>query len=264
MSDVNIHDRWKDQSASIKQVIVSSEKYIVFIDHDIDIDWETTDEFDQEIESHKTDINKIKNLISLSECQPLEHHYEKIRLNYKRMLGEAFVRMLELDFDKAIEMIEIAKEYISQRNLEISRLWILTSSFHILIIYGILCIAISIISFNRLISLSTFTTEILLSFVVGGIGAIVSLILRLGNTHFDYNSGQKAHLYECIAKVVIGSFAGVLIYTLVRIKFILPFINDYSATGTLYMLFLSFIVGSSERFIPSILSTYKIHDKEKQ
>jgi hypothetical protein len=62
---------------------------------------------------------------------------------------------------------------------------------------------------------------------------------------------------------VIGSFAGVLIYTLVRIKFILPFINDYSATGTLYMLFLSFIAGSSERFIPSILTTYKIQDKEK-
>jgi hypothetical protein len=161
-------------------------------------------------------------------------------------------------------MIEKASDYIAKRNIELSRMWILEASFCILSLYSAIMIVLNQLIYMQLIEQTIFTMELLFCFVVGGMGAILSLMLRLGGVSFDYYAAERSHWYECIAKAIIGSFSGMLIYILVQIDFILPFLKDRSATSTLYFVVLAFIAGATERFIPSILNTYKISKQEDQ
>jgi hypothetical protein len=102
----NIHPQWKHLDKYIQHVVTSSEDYIVAIDIYGDIEWETSDDYDVKTTPIKDKLNEFKNCISSMECQPLDHHDQTIKLNFKRLLGEALVRVFELDYESAKSMIE--------------------------------------------------------------------------------------------------------------------------------------------------------------
>jgi hypothetical protein len=259
---INIHDKWDYIKPNITTLIASTEDYFVIIDKEIMIDWETSDDFDTKNSIYKDKINELKNRIFALECEPIEYHDDIVKYNYISMLGEALSRVFDLDFDSAHIMIDKANEFIKNRNIELSRIWTLETSFFIIPIVCVSIIIMGALAFYNLVDITAFTSEIIMCTLIGGLSAIISLVLRLGTLQYYYFTARRAHTYECIAKTIIGFMSGSLIYIMIKAGIILPFINDLSSAHTLYFIFIAFIAGATERLIPSIISTYKLSKKE--
>ena len=91
----------------VKFLILSTQDFIVFIDHDIDIDWATVDDFvPNDVKAH----NSILNRAALMESRPCDGLSESIRLNFKRMVGEAVARSMEHDYKNAEQMLSDKKK----------------------------------------------------------------------------------------------------------------------------------------------------------
>src|SRR5690554_136892 len=114
----------------IKYLVLATEDYIVFIDNENDLDWKTSDNFDNKKfeNDNESKYNKIANEIANIESIPCDNLEEKIVLNFKRQIGEALIRNFERDFDNAGKMLELAKQYIIARSSEKSRFLYLKSS----------------------------------------------------------------------------------------------------------------------------------------
>jgi len=243
-------------SLPIKYLILSLKgKYIVFIDHENDLDWKTSDEYDKIHLAPEVikEFNIIKNEIDSTENIPCDHLDEKVIIKFKRQVGEALVRSLESDFTSAKTMIKIARDFIINRNLEHSRqLYLIasgvTSTFFILIgiilwLYRDSCIQ----------HLTTTVFYLALSFIAGSLGAFLSIILRMGNTVIDYNATPMLHYLEAVSRIFAGMISALLIALCIKTGVLLPVFNKIQSTN-LAMLLGGLIAGASERFAPSIIS----------
>lgn len=248
---------WLDISFDSKWVlflIIETKDYVVWIDNKFDIDWETTDDYDNE--ENKSDKKKRYEIINRAaelECVPLDHHSKGIRLNYRRMIGEGVARSLEHDFENAQAMMQKATDYIKKRKEDQNRFWYLIASG----IAGLICIVISLFIWinreNVAVLLGVSGLFILLASLAGGIGALLSIILRIGKVNTDIDAGRSIHYLEGVSRIVAGCIAGLLLSLLIRSEIIFPFfksieLKNYALIG------LSLTFGISERYIPSIIT----------
>lgn len=235
-------------------IVSNSGKYVVFLDTDCDLDWKTTDEYDDSVsEEKKVEIHRIKNEVDRLESIPLEHLDYKIRVNYKRQLGEALVRAFEFDFDNASKMLEHAENFICKRNIEESRVMFIKSSG---ITAGISLLAIILlwifrVFFIQCLGISVFYLS--LSFLAGAIGAFLSVIMRLGKFKPDYNASRKLHYFEGVCKILAGMISALIVALCIKSEILLPIFTQIESTY-IAMFLGGLIAGASERFVPSIIS----------
>ena len=93
----------------VKYLIISKKnQYIVFLDEENDLDWLTSDEFDNRIltDDQKREYHQVKNEID-SSIIPLNNLDEKVIISFKTQLGEALIRAFDCDFDNAKKNGEI-------------------------------------------------------------------------------------------------------------------------------------------------------------
>src|SRR5690348_16299873 len=162
----------------IKYLVVAADDYIVFIDHENDIDWQTKDSLEhQDIDKHNAIINKAVFLESI----PCNHFEEKTIINYKRMIGEAYCRCFENDYQNADAMLQYAKQFIQARSAESSRLWYLTASGATTLFFTILGVLIWIFRKTVIAVVGKFAVVLFMSIVAGSQGAFLSVVMRIGN-----------------------------------------------------------------------------------
>ncbi|MGC4021698.1 MAG: hypothetical protein QM734_07025 [Cyclobacteriaceae bacterium] len=240
----------------IKYLILSSkERYCVFIDHDNDLDWKTSDTFDSTELTPDVikDFYQVKNEIDSVESIPCDHLDEKVIITFKRQVGEALVRALERDFGNAKGMIEKAKEYIVKRNTEESRFMYLTSSGLTTLVFIIIGIVFWVVRYCLINVIGETVFYLLLSSFLGSIGAFLSIIMRVGKTSLDFNASRKLHYLEGASRIMAGIISGFLVSLSIKSGILFPI---YSKIGSIHiaMLLGGLIAGSSERFAPSIIS----------
>ena len=253
MEKQNYEIEWKN--LPIEYLIVSnSGKYVVFLDKDCDLDWETTDEYDNVVsEEQKKKFNIIKNEVDRLESIPLEHLDEKIRINYKRQLGEALVRAFDFDYENAHKMLEHAEAFICKRNVEESRVMFMQSSG---IATAIALIAIAVLwlfkdFFSQLLGVTVFYLSI--SFFAGAVGAFLSVIMRLGKFKPDYNASKRLHYFEGVCKILAGMISALIVALCIKSAILLPVFTQIESTY-IAMILGGLVAGASERFVPSIIS----------
>src|SRR5258708_30900983 len=111
-------------ACEIRHLILSSVKFIVFLDNDFDVDWASTPAYDgNETADDKRERSEILIRAAAVECIPNDHQKTNIRLNFKRMVGEGVARALEHEYDSAKKILEQARVYIEARNVEKARYW---------------------------------------------------------------------------------------------------------------------------------------------
>lgn len=256
MSEDNLRDYEKDwPDLPVKYLILSCNDYIVFLDYENDIDWKTTDEFDSRDISpeSKKNLNQVKNQVANLESIPCNELESNIIISFKRQLGEALVRGFEEDYDSAKQMLGLAKDYITNRNIEQSRYMYLSAS-------GVFTIVILVITilfwlcrsyFIKYLGVSVF--YITIAFLTGAVGAFLSIILRIGKTTMDYNARRKVHYLEAISRVFAGMVSGLLIALCIKAGIIVPSFSKVQSTH-IAMVLGGLIAGSSERLAPSIIT----------
>lgn len=101
--------------------------YVVFLDQDLDVDWKTTDAYDQAPKKAEdaAAFGRSRSRSARLHAVPVEHLDEGVRRSYRLMLGEATARALAFDFEASEEIFAHAAEFVSARNQEMARLWFL-------------------------------------------------------------------------------------------------------------------------------------------
>jgi len=237
-----------------KYLILAAENYIVFIDNENDIDWQTSDSYDKIVlnEEDKKVFNSIMNEAAQIESFIIQGLDLKEILNFKRQIGEALVRNFEHDFESAKQMLKFAKEYIINRNIDKSRFLYLKASGILTLTVLIIGIFAWLFRFQVINYIGITAFFLLLASINGSLGSFLSIILRMGNTNLDFNANNELHYMEAASKIIAGMISGFLIGLSIKSGILLPIFNNINSTH-LAMILGGLIAGLSERLVPSII-----------
>lgn len=245
------NELWSHHREKCKKIIRITDRYIVYINHENNIDWETTKEYD-ELSSKEDNPKKEK---ALSQCAIAEHQSveglsESSILDFKTIIGEAIVNCLEINLEDVDLFLKQAYQYRSDRLIEKSRTWYLMYTMFILLIYLLLFFIVLVISTQT--SSCEFLSKHLLFGTWGLTGAFLSVLLRSGSMLNSCVSGRIPHFLESISRLMVGFISGQIVY--LGIKSGILFANLTDTNQIEYTTsFLALLAGASERFAPSII-----------
>lgn len=243
-------EKWPDMK--IAYLVMESDDFIVCIDPAMDVDWMTAASypgFKDEAAFHD-----VLNRMALLESLPNHDLKDKIRLSYKRMLGEAIARSLSHDYVNAVKILDNARRFFDARQGELARSWYLTTS-------GIMTIGIGLIGLLIWYTRTPIRTSIgwlafwlVMSAVAGAAGAFLSIVMRMGKATLDSAAGKTLHQLECASRILAGMIFAVIVALAVYSEMILPVFRK-SQHPHAFILLIALVAGASERFAPSIIET---------
>ena len=124
-------DVWQHHDIGV--LIRATQDFVVHIDKNGHIDWETTREYDRSVKTTTgysiTKYSAILNDCAVLETLPCPGFSSETIIQFKRLLGEAIVNLFELDYVSAQRMVAMAGQFHKNRSMEISRKWYLVASF---------------------------------------------------------------------------------------------------------------------------------------
>ncbi|WP_335956432.1 hypothetical protein [Acinetobacter bereziniae] len=248
----NYSELWKHHKDNYKVVIRITKNYIVFINKYNDVDWETTDEFDNNLKDspEEKDHNKF-----ISECQNLDQQptdglSESSIISLKKIICEAIVNCLESNYEAAKKILVDAEKFRSDRLIEKSREWYLMYTILLTILFVLF---IYLIIHDNFFNFQDSSLEMINSGAFAIVGACFSIILRSGQLHHASYAGKTLHFLESCSKLLGGFITGIIIYF--GFKSGIIFASIITKENSLYLLpLLAIIAGSSERFTPSIIT----------
>ena len=209
MPEVNdkLKERWPEMD--IRFLVLEADTFIVCIDSELDVDWNTNIGFqglDDETRHHE-----ILNRTALLESLPIYSLPEQIRLSYKRMLGEAIARSLSDDYQNASKALDSAEEFINARNGELARSWYLFAGGE----YAFLIVIAGLLLWfgrNEAMGLMGDTLFWLaIAAVAGAVGALFSIIMRMGKSNLDCSAGKRLHQLESVSRITAGMISAIII-----------------------------------------------------
>ena len=234
--------------------------FIVFLDWSIDLDWQRDDKAANYASEKGFECHVPKILNAASTLEPSVTNWPKdLKISAKRILGEAIARAFSGEHVAAQEAIENAKQFIADKSREVSRFWTLqacTVSAAFACIFGVTAIWQS----TKLINVFGRTPYLLfLAACAGAIGALLSVIFRLGTFSLDSSAEQRLHYAEGLTRIIAGSISGVLVGALVKLGVFLPIFSKADMTTTA-ICSAALIAGASERLVPNIISKVESND----
>lgn len=244
-------DKWG--LLKLKFLIIDTEEFIVFIDHNNDIDWITSKEYDAKGHCSLKKHHKVLNLVALLECKPIVQLSENDMINFKRLIGEALARSLKHDYKKAFSILVHAEKFLIDRGSELSRKWYLKRAGLTTFIVSIVGVILWIFRELSVFVLGETVFLISLSMVSGAIGALLSIIFRMGNESIDCLAGKDLHELESMYRIIAGMLSAFLASLLLKSEIFLSIISKTNNIS-LFMIAIGFVAGMSERYAPSILA----------
>lgn len=248
----NYAELWKHHKDNYKFIVRITNRYIVFVNNNNDIDWETTDEFDSKLEGspEEKDHNKYISESQNLDQQPTEGLSESSIISLKKIIGEAIVNCLEFDCEAAKKILADAEKFRSDRLIEKSREWYLTYTISLTILFLLLIFWLNKLNFFNF-NIESF--EMINSGAFAIVGACFSIILRSGQLCHASYAGKTLHFLESCSRLLGGFITGLIIYF--GLKSGIIFASIITKENSLYLLpLLAIIAGSSERFTPSIIT----------
>jgi hypothetical protein len=101
---------------------------------------------------------------------------------------------------------------------------------------------------------------LLICSTAGGVGALFSVILRMGASNLDAAAGKGLHYLEGVSRIVCGSISAFLVALAVQTEIIVPVFSKIEKTH-IAMILAGLIAGASERLAPSIISAVEGNKK---
>jgi len=248
---LDITQRWP--GIHIEHLILEAPEFVVWIDKDLDVDWQTSPKYDEVGPKDPGEWNAVLNRVAALECIPNDQHPRNVRLNFKRMVGEGVARGLDYDYDSAKSILDQAGAYISDRNVEIARYWQLSTAC----MTGVVVLLGGIMTWVARTPLTNKVGEgaflIALAGFAGSLGAVLSMIFRMGHSYPTSEAPKRLHVLEALSRTIAGCLSGVLIAGAIKIGLILPALGRTAETSMM-MLIAAMASGASERWAPSLIA----------
>jgi len=243
--------KWRD--LDVHHLILETDDFIVFLDGDLDLDWKTSQKYDEVGPKDPQRHNEMLNRAAALECIPNDHHRRNVRLNFKRMVDEGVARSLDHDYDSAETMLERARSYIADRNVESARYWQLLTACSLGSIFVVSGLGLWALRASLIEIWGEWMYFLVIASVAGSLGAVLSMIFRMGRSFPTSEAPKKLHVLEATSRVFAGCLSGLLIAGSVKIGLILPIFRESGQTH-LAMILAAMASGASERWAPSLIA----------
>ena len=245
--------KWQHVLPELEVLIHATEDFIVFLDTELDVDWETTPEYDAKGHRDNAQFNRVRNHVALLETTPCAELPLGMKEQFKRLVAEGLDRGLEHDYAAAQGILNTASEYILKRSQETSRCWYLTASTMMtlpFIIVGVIFWTTRIPLIDR-IGQGPFWLTI--AAIAGALGALLSVIGRTGKLQFDCSSGRLLHYLEGASRIWAGALSGLFVGLAVRADLLLTALTRAGRVPAI-MILAAMASGAGERLASSIIA----------
>lgn len=244
---------------SIGFLIRATKDYVVHIDENGKLDWETTPSFDEEIakrpDEQRNMLSDVIGEICLAESAPLLDYSEEVKHHYLKLLGEALAHWIEGDANTSRKLVQGALSYLRERSAETSRRWYLSAG---ITSAGLFCIAGILAWLCRTQMLDILDVNgfmLLLATCGGAVGAMFSIIVRSGNLTFNASAGRWLHYLEASSRITAGAVSAVIVFLAIKSELVLGTILHGSENSMLLFL-ATLAAGAGERLASSIISKF--------
>lgn len=234
-----ITESYKDIKVDNIRLLIrnSPERYIVFVDSDYEVDWETTDRFDAEHAEQIKGIDRVSSRIEDVEQNPaVAYLSEREKTALARLLGCALVSELDGQSEEAEETISSAKDYLKRRTSETSRRWQLVNAFVIALLVFLIW--------------TYFAPKEYIGF--GCLGALFSILCKTGNTEYDCQAGRALFALETFARFLAAVISAYMAEQLFQMDLLFTALKS-DKTDASALALICFAAGFSERLVPSII-----------
>ena len=265
-----IKARWKTNTIQVSELVREScdtdstdaagatvhatqDDFIVFIDHDLDVDWINNAAMEQATEKSVSYAESI----GAKRCKHLPR--EQV-LEFKRLVGQAIVNAFQNEQEQSIALANGAAQFLKQRTVERSRCWTLISAHVFLAIFST-ALALYCSAQNSPVFWQSADSYLALLAIQGGvIGAYLSIIQKAGRGEWDAAAGLMIHSVEVFTKLFAGGVLGGIVFALSRSAHAPPSLK--AITPDSFSLFIFGVAaGLFERLIPKMISTYTKPEK---
>ena len=264
----NANDGWfeKTWGEVVYTILIrATPDYIVFIDKDGDVDWETTTAYDnatnarKEFDSQKH--NAVLHRAALLEATPCEGCKPPTLRQFKRLVAEAIAFNIALDYSGAEQTLDSAELFIRSRNEETSRFWYLHGSFWMAAAFAVTGYATWVYRDYFSLLLTPLGMWLALSAAAGAIGALLSVIWRSGKLKLDTSAGSALHYMEAVSRIWAGALSGFLVALAIKCELLLTaFAKGENKHGI--MILAALAAGTGERMAGSIISKFESQDSK--
>jgi L-rhamnose mutarotase len=244
-----VHNTFADISIDNISVLVrhNDGKYVVFLDQASELDWETTNAFEEENAVNSEERDKILAEIEWLQHQPCVKIISKERqVCFNLLLAECWCYALDDFFEIANTHLRRAEQYLNDRKVETSRKWQLFSCLSIVGVF-----AIAVITINRCFFVSATFTDWSNYLLFGALGTALSLIINSSVRTYNCESGKLLNFLEVLSRLIASLLSCIVIILMFDLNIIFTALKDNHAPEALRLLCV--IAGFSERLIPSIL-----------
>lgn len=229
----------------IHSLIDSTDDYIVYVDDDFFVQWSLTDKYGDTIPSFGAIANRLSQLETLSRASLRKSQIE----TFAGLLAEGMARIIgDKDETKAHEVLGMAESYLNARSAENARAWyVYGAALAALPTFSIACV-LWLLKSNTVLFLGSNAFEVILAAMLGGIGALFSVLSRAKKIQMDPTAGSLIHYIESASRICVGNISALLIALAVKANVLLGFTKamDYSLA---LLLVTCICAGASERLV---------------
>lgn len=234
----------------IREIVLCTEQFIVYIDEALTIQWHTTD--DHEPPEH---CGEVLNLVGTLEAQSAFLKGRASLFDYRRRIAEGLARCFDGNAKEASISVlrEVALE-LKARNTEVSWQWYFQASYLVTLGLAILFAIFWLCrdSLSAKIGLNAF--EVILGTICGSFGALLFATARSKRLILDANAGANLHRLEGLARIGAGLIGALLTALAIKAGLILGGAT-FPGSKFALLLCLCIVAGASERAVPNIIAT---------
>lgn len=241
--------RWQKHDADVKVLLRKGPNFIVYLDQQLDVDWEDTTAYHEELAAEKVDVGKVQGRVTCLEAVPIDHLTEPIKCAFRSILGEAMCLALEKDMRGAQVLLAKAEEFVSARNHEQARTWYVCGCIRSTAAFLVIAPLVMAIYWWRYPCSPLAERMNILGVGMGGaVGALFSILLRVGRAPLDPAAGAWVHKLEGAARVAVGVIGALMVMCAIRAELLLPQLRDE------YGIVLACVIaGASERLATALI-----------
>jgi hypothetical protein len=238
----------------IVKIIMTDPTFIVFLDKEMRVEWNVTDEYENTYGGYSDYYGKTLNKATLLEGLSSTFKMTKgQKKEFGLLVGNAIARMLEKSEQPVIiESLTNAETFLNDRMKEKAKIWFLSSSFLTLFLASISIILYSTFLNNNYTYQNINIFELFLSTCFGALGAMISIIRRSNKLNINLSSGRTIHYIEGTTRILVGMIGALLLFLLIKADIFLGILSTSSYSFS-FLLSICMAAGGSERLVPSLI-----------
>lgn len=241
-----------DLNKVIKEIVLSSEIFIVYLADDLSIQWRTNGA--HQMNAH---AGEVLGRVAILEAQSSFIEDQGILKSIRYQVAEGLARCLDgQPLKDSLLLLDEAGNQLRARNREIAWKWYFTAAYWVTgacaaVFAGLWC-ARSYAS--QAFGLTAF--QVLLGGLCGAFGAMLSMTTRADRLVLDANAGKRTHQLEGLSRIGAGIIGALFVALAVKSGLVMGGVQ-FAGSKLALLLAVSIVGGASERLVPSLVLAFE-------